>query len=524
MSGSSSEIRELQRKVLMYEKALGAVADGFLIVGRDGRVLEINQAYCDFFGVDREETLGKDIFSVIPNTRMMEIMERGITEVDALHKFIDGQSPTGERTVAVSRMPVIDGDETIASVAIVKFSRYTITLAESLRKAEDEAAYYRKQLRRHGFNSFAFADLPSASTSYKKAKRMAHRFADSDFPILLLGETGVGKEVFAHAIHQASDRKNGPFVCVNCASIPSELLESELFGYIDGAFTGSRKGGKRGKFELANGGTLLLDEIGDMPAFMQGKLLRVLQSQEVEKLGSEKNTQVDIRILAATNRDLLKQVEAGSFRADLYYRLNVLPIQIPPLRERIEDIHGLSNHFLEDLNEKYGRNIVLAPETLLILMRYHWPGNVRELRNVLDRGFMMVDEGYEILPEHLPSSVRHKSTLVGGCDASNDVATEVVPEDALVVASSSHEWARAAIPEAARHAGQEALSGMGNGAGSDTISVAKTRMEREVIMNCLQRFNGNFTKAAKTLGIHRTTLYTKVSSLGIQVERFRKER
>jgi transcriptional regulator with PAS, ATPase and Fis domain len=466
----NEEYRQIYLRNLIYEKALSASLDGFLIVGRDGRIIEINKAYCDYFGVERNQTIGKHIYSVISNSKMIAIMDENLTELDAMHTFPDGLSMSGEKLVAVSRMPVIVDGETIASVAIVKFSHYTISLAKTLQKLEGEVAYYRKRLSRYTVCSFD--DLPSKNPHYDEVKRMAARFADSDLPILLLGETGVGKEVFANAIHQASDRASHPIVCVNCASIPEELLESELFGYVEGAFTGSRRSGKRGKFEIADGGTLFLDEIGEMAPQMQSKLLRVLQSQEVEKLGSEKPIQVSVRIIAATNQDLSLAVQSKTFRPDLYYRLNVLPITIPPLRDRIEDIVDLADAFLAELVDNYGRNVTLSDRARSVLEDYSWPGNIRELRNAIGRAYMMT-EGREILPHHLPLTLQDK----------------------------------------------------GRGAsGGDTVTVyqARAQTERDLIIGCLEKHDGNFCRAAQALGIHRATLYARLRALGIPLEQFRR--
>jgi transcriptional regulator with PAS, ATPase and Fis domain len=367
-------------------------------------------------------------------------------------------------------MPVMEEGETIASVAIVKFSHYTISLAKTLRKLEDEIAYYRTRLNRYAISSFD--DLPSKSPRYAEVKHLAERFACSDLPILLLGETGVGKEVFANSIHHASDRANQPFVCVNSASIPEELLESELFGYVEGAFTGSRRTGKKGKFEIADGGTLFLDEIGEMTPRMQTKLLRVLQNQEVEKLGSEKPVQVNVRIIAATNQDLSVSVKSKTFRPDLYYRLNVLPITIPPLRERVEDIPDLARAFLVELVDTYGRNVTLSDRTLEALQAYSWPGNVRELRNAIGRGFMVTEDS-EILPEHLPVSLQEYSEVSSG---KNDDAT---------------------------------------------IYTARAQTEHDLIIDCLKKYDGNFCRAAQALGIHRATLYSRMHAMGIPIEKFR---
>ncbi|MTJ81374.1 MAG: PAS domain-containing protein [Telmatospirillum sp.] len=465
-----AEYNSLRIRNIIYERALNATADGFLIVGRDGNIIEINKAYCDYFGIDREETIGKNIYSVISNSKMITIMDENLTEVDVMHTFPDGLTATGEKLVAVSRMPVVEAGETIASVAYVKFSHYTISLAKTLQKLEDEVAYYRKRLSRYAISSFD--DLPSKSPGYAEVKRMAERFSSSDLPILLLGETGVGKEVFANAIHLASNRSKHPFVCVNCASIPAELLESELFGYVDGAFTGSRRTGKKGKFEVADGGTLFLDEIGEMPSQMQSKLLRVLQNQEVEKLGAENPVQVNVRIIAATNQDLSLCVEAKNFRPDLYYRLNVLTITIPPLRDRIEDIPHLAEAVLAELVDKYSRRVTLSAEALSLLLSYSWPGNVRELRNAIGRGFMMT-EGPEIKPEHLPAALRERKR-------------------------------ETAVAEPAA-----------------TLDTAKFETEREMIIRYIQKSDGNFCRAARALGIHRATLYSKMHAMGIPIDQFR---
>lgn len=466
-----SYTHNLYLKKIIYETALSWSADGFIIVGRDGHIMEINNSYCDYFGINREDTIGKHIYSVISNTKMIRIMDERLTEIDVMHTFPDGLAATGEKMVAVTRMPVIVKGEVIASVAIVKFAHYTVSIAKTLHKLENELAYYRKKLRKYEINSFD--DIPSENTAFDEIKRMAKRFSRSDLPILLLGETGVGKEVFANSIHQASDRADNPFICVNCASIPEELLESELFGYEEGAFTGGRKAGKKGKFEIASGGTLFLDEIGEMPPQMQSKLLRVLQNQQVEKLGAEKPILVDVRIVAATNQDLSLCVQSKKFRPDLYYRLNVLPITIPPLRERIEDIPHLADTLLAELIDTYGRKVSFSNEAREVLLNYSWPGNVRELRNAIGRGFMMT-EGDEILPHHLPAGLR---------------SPEEVEED--------------------------------NSGKAKTIQDIRSQTERQLIVDCLKKHNGNIREAARELGIHRGTLYSRIHALDIPVAQFR---
>ncbi len=231
-----------------------------------------------------------------------------------------------------------------------------------------------------------------------------HRVAPTNATVLLRGESGVGKEVFARAIHFLSPRAGKPFITVNCGAIPSELLEAELFGYEKGAFTGAYTT-KKGKFELADGGTIFLDEIGDMPLNLQVKLLRVLQEKEIERLGSTKPIKVDVRIIAATNRNLEELIKEGKFREDLYYRLNVVPIYIPPLRERKEDIPVLTQHFLDMFNREYNKNVKLSQEVLDAFLRYHWPGNVRELQNVIERMVILDIDGV-LTKEDLPPEIR----------------------------------------------------------------------------------------------------------------------
>ncbi|WP_457600597.1 sigma-54 interaction domain-containing protein, partial [Hydrogenivirga sp.] len=236
---------------------------------------------------------------------------------------------------------------------------------------------------------------------------LVHRVAHTNATVLLRGESGVGKEVFARAIHFLSPRADRPFIAVNCGAIPENLLEAELFGYEKGAFTGAYSS-KKGKFELANGGTLFLDEIGELPLHLQVKLLRAIQEKEIERLGGSKPIKVDVRIIAATNRDLERMVKEGKFREDLYYRLNVVPIFIPPLRERREDIPVLAQHFLEKFRKEYNKEVTISPEVMDAFMRYEWKGNVRELQNVIERMVILDTDGV-LTEEDLPPEIRRDS-------------------------------------------------------------------------------------------------------------------
>ncbi|MBE3554919.1 MAG: sigma 54-interacting transcriptional regulator, partial [Thermicanus sp.] len=300
----------------------------------------------------------------------------------------------------------------------------------------------------------------------REVKELAEKAAMSKSTVLLQGESGTGKELFAHAIHAASPRHHGPFIRVNCGAIPTELLESELFGYEEGAFTGAKKGGKPGKFELANGGTLFLDEVGDLPLSMQAKILRVLQEKEIEPLGSIRLKKVDVRVIAATHKDLKKMVDLGEFRHDLYYRLNVFTLTIPPLRERKEDIPPLVSAILQKLSQELGiMGKGLSDEVLHLFQTYHWPGNIRELYNALERSVAVSEKG-EIEVKDLPLYLRDMSGSI--------------PHPSL-----------------------------------QPLDVAIRETEKQLIQQALKETGGNKVRAAEILGIHRANLYRKLDRYGL---------
>ncbi|MFZ3171467.1 MAG: sigma 54-interacting transcriptional regulator [Carboxydocellales bacterium] len=312
-------------------------------------------------------------------------------------------------------------------------------------------------------------------------KETVNRVAPRSSNVLIRGESGTGKELFAHAIHSASNRRYGPFIKVNCAAIPENLLESELFGYEEGAFTGARKGGQVGKFELAHKGTIFLDEIGDMSLPMQAKLLRVLQEREIEPLGSYKAKKVDVRIVAATNVNLEAQVRENKFREDLYYRLNVVSIHIPPLRERQDDIDVLINYLVEKYNREFSLNLNgLSPEVRELFLSYEWPGNIRELKNVIERAFNIVTGKY-ILPSHLPQY------LVNAMEANND---KFIAVDKKTISL-----------------------GVKESIGKQSLNEIMESLEQEVIQQALSISKGNKALAANLLGISRPGLYKKMLKL-----------
>lgn len=313
---------------------------------------------------------------------------------------------------------------------------------------------------------FMFKDIIGESLTMRETLEKAKKVAKSPSTILILGESGTGKELFAQAIHSASDRRDGPFVSVNCGAIPGELIQSELFGYAEGAFTGAKRGGRPGKLEIANGGSIFLDEIGDMPLEMQVNLLRVLEGNAIVRVGDNKVTPVDVRIIAATNRSLYDEVSKGRFREDLFYRLNVIAMIIPPLRDRKGDISLLTDHYIETVSRKVGKNVEhVDPAVYKILEAYHWPGNVRELANAIEYAINLL-QGDELKLTHLPPHLKKKPAM------------RTMPDDVEIMPLAS--------------------------------------VEKKAIENALVHFGGNITKVSNALGIGRNTLYDKMKKYGIR--------
>lgn len=367
-----------------------------------------------------------------------------------------------------SRIPIIKNGEIIGVVGKVLFRnvKELNSLYKKISVIEKELANYKSRFK--GFNTaiYSLENIIGESDSICSAKAIVKKAAHTNSNILILGESGTGKEIFAHAIHLESNRYEGPFVKVNCAAIPSDLLESELFGYEAGAFTGARKEGKIGKFEIANEGTIFLDEIGDMPLHMQVKLLRVIQEREVEKVGGVATKKINIRIIAATNRNLEKLVSEGKFREDLYYRLNVVTIEIPPLRERGNDIILISNHLIKKLSVNLDKKVKgMSKEAEQYLKTYEWKGNVRELENVLERAINIMGDSDIIDVDDLPKEITGKKASI--------------------------------IPKRLQDVLEES--------------------EKNAIILALRATDGNKTKAAKILGIGRTSLYEKIEKYKIQV-------
>jgi two-component system, NtrC family, nitrogen regulation response regulator NtrX len=338
----------------------------------------------------------------------------------------------------------------------------------------------RKQIQRHRL-------VVGESVAMRHIQDLIRRVAPTTGSVLILGENGTGKELVAQSLHALSLRFNKPFVEVNCAAIPEELIESELFGHEKGAFTGATQL-RRGKFDLANGGTLFLDEIGDMSLKTQAKILRILQEQKFERVGGTQTTSVDVRMIAATNKDIKTEIQSGNFREDLFYRLNVIPFVVPPLRERIEDIPLLADHFLKDFCVAHGRELrVLAPEANQVLKAYTWPGNVRELKNLIERIIILTSEFEE-------GQIISAADLLRNL---HDDAFTLRMEDEGLIGTSSH------------------LEGPGQSVAKN-LRDARQVFEKEFILKTLKEHDWNISKAAHTLGIERSHLHRKIKSFGIE--------
>jgi transcriptional regulator with PAS, ATPase and Fis domain len=455
-----------------HEQIINLLAERIVIVDRDGIILYINEAYCEFIGTTVEKALGRHVKDIIENSRMHIVAKTGEKELAAL------QPINGSEMIA-NRYPLFESGEVVGALGTVMFrSPEEWRMYKSkIQQLVEELKYYQTKVQRDLRSKYSFHDLIGNSFAFLAAKKLAERISDSNSTVLLIGESGTGKELFAQAIHDNSGRCSSPFVAINCASIPEHLLESELYGYEDGAFTGAKKGGKMGQFENANGGTLFLDEIGDMPLSMQSKLLRVLQEKEVRRVGGQKSTPIDVRVIAATHRNLEKMVEEGEFRQDLYYRLNVIKIDIPPLRKRKEDIPLISISLLKKLEKRFFRKgIELSDEVLENLMEHKWPGNIRELENVLERCVNVLD-GNTIQLVHLPLYLREQPE--------RDEQNQAIPIDNDAASSISAPLSVKPLKE--------------------TLAVA----EKQAIQNALALTGGNKLEAAKLLEISKTSFYEK---------------
>ncbi|MEC5217976.1 transcriptional regulator with PAS, ATPase and Fis domain [Actimicrobium sp. GrIS 1.19] len=455
----SDSLKEWSMRTLF--KRLDALFEGAIAIDRHGNIVWVNDKYLRMLGnLNAQEVLGQAIETIIPHSLLRQVLTNGEPILLDLMGF-------GNQTFVVTRMPITDAEgEVIGAVGFCLYDMHHCLkpLVSKFDKLQQELAETQRRLVDHRTTRYTFDSYIGSSPACAEVKQRSQRAAQLDTTVLLLGETGTGKELLAQAIHASSDRAGKPFIAINAAAIPENLLESEFFGAAPGAYTGADKRGRDGKFKLADGGTLFLDEIGDMPLQIQAKLLRVLQEQEIEPLGANRVIRVDVRVIAATSIDLKSHVANGRFRSDLYYRLNVLSITLPPLRERLADLGALCDSMLSQIVERTGMpRREMAPAALQRLCQYDWPGNVRELRNTLEMAVLFSDS----------------KTL--GADDFATILPAVAAPDALD--------------------GWRSLA--------ETVAAA----ERAAIAAALHAAGGKKTRAAQLLGISRATLYEKIAAL-----------
>jgi PAS domain S-box-containing protein len=466
----AEEITNLREIQSFLTAIIGATQDAISVADANGNGLLINPAYTRLTGLTEKDVIGKPATVDIaegPSMHMQVLRTRKPV------KNVPMRVGPMRRQVVVSVDPVFVGDELKGSVGVIRDVSEIIRLTKELDRM--------KKIVRQLEAKYTFEEVVSVNALVSQAVEQARRVAPTTATVLLRGESGTGKELFAHAIHNASPRRNKPFVRVNCAALSESLLESELFGYVDGAFTGAKRGGRKGLFEEAEGGSLFLDEVGVMTLPLQASLLRVLQEKEIVRVGDSKPTPVDVRVIAATNVPLEQLVAEGRFREDLYYRLNVIPIFIPPLRQRTDDLPFLCDRLLKKLNQEYGRSVEsVSPEVMEVFKAYRWPGNVRELENVLGRAMMnMKFQDTVILPEHLPPMTIDGERL--GKPGYRE--TESSP------------FSPGSLTRSLREAVESA--------------------ERSAILGALKETKDNKTRAARLLGISVRSLYNKIARYGI---------
>ncbi|MBU3059526.1 sigma-54 interaction domain-containing protein [Pseudomonas indica] len=458
---------------------LNAQCEGTIAVNRQARIVWINDKYAAKIGIrDPRNVLGKEVEEVLPASQLRRVVESGQPSMLDLMAF-------GDEHFVVTRIPLRDEDGTlVGAIGFVLFDRaqHLKPLMQQYAQLQNQLAATQRELVRARRARYTIAGFIGASPAASEVKRQARRAAQLDATVLLRGETGTGKELLAQGIHNLSLRASGPFVAVNVAAIPETLVEAELFGTAPGAFTGADRKARIGKFEVANGGTLFLDEIGDLPLGLQAKLLRVLQEQEVEPLGSNQVKPLNVRVIAATHVDLEARVAAGEFRDDLYYRLNVLALRVPPLRERREDIPALVEHLLDDIASRSGQPCPeLADDALDWLATRSWPGNVRQLRNLLERAQLEADSN--------PLSAAVLQRLL----AEQDAGTSLSPSISEAPLPPPVEPPTEVQPLA------------------ETLAAA----ERAALQAALAACNGNRRRAAERLGIARASLYNKLQQHGL---------
>lgn len=450
--------------------AMDSSSDGILISDPHGEVIYLNDAYEETTGLKRKELIGKNLSDLLEKGIINKALSLEVIKDDkrisAIHKYVSGKS------ALTTASPIKDSNnELIGIVSNTRNITDLINLKNELSDTKELTLKYSEELKKLRQHFVKDKDFIYQSKEMDATVRLAGRVAQYDSTVLIHGESGTGKEVLAKYIHSNSLRKEESFIKVNCAAIPKDLFESELFGYEEGAFTGAGKQGKPGMFELANDGTILLDEVGELPLPVQSKLLRVIQEREIYRVGGKNPITLDVRIIAATNRDLKQEVEDGNFREDLYFRLNVIPITIPPLRERREDIPELIVYFLEKLNRKYKRTVIISDKATEALTAHSWTGNVRELENLIEYLFIMSNKD-EVNIEDLPTKILSRQ-MMNFTDIAEDTATP-------------------------------------------KLTYLLELYEKYIIRDAMENFS-SLRKAAKALGVHASTLSRKLKKYDLEI-------
>ena len=431
---------------------------GFIVVDHKACIVFVEENYAKSQGFDPQQVVGRYVKDVIPTSKLPTVVETGKPILGDVF-YYDG------KTVICNRFPLMKDGVLIGAMSYQVFEAAD-ELFESIQELRSQLDYYKEKMKKYSGVRYSLGDIIGASPAAVSIRAEILKVAGSNATVLIQGETGTGKELVAQALHQESRRSPYPFVKLNCAAIPPELIESELFGYVDGAFTGARKTGKKGKFEQAEKGTLFLDEVSQLSTAAQAKLLRVLQEKEIERVGGAETIPVNVRIVAATNDNLEDMVRQGTFRSDLYYRLNVIPIKVAPLRDRKSDIPLLVKKFMEKYGEQAGLvAVAIDPKALAMLVDYEWPGNIRELEHAIERAINQGNSSLLTLDnfEWLLPKIKGKISLMTG----------------------------------------------------KSIRDAKAATEAEIILNALQTTKGNKKRAAEMLNIARPLLYQKMRRLGI---------
>lgn len=472
----------MSETVEMLQAILGTIDEGIHVVDASGITIFYNHVAASLDGLTQEEVLGKPLLDVFPSldqqtSTLLQVIENGQPILNQPQTYTNWR---GVRVETINTtLPVRVGKRLVGAVEVAKDIRKLRELSERLidLQAQISKPKRTKQSEADGV-IYHFEDIITGSEQMQKLIERGRRAARTSSPVLVYGQTGTGKELFVQSIHQASSRNGRPFIAQNCAALPASLLESILFGTTKGSFTGADD--RPGLFELANGGTLFLDELNSMPLELQAKLLRVLQDGHIRRIGSERSVQVDVRVIAAVNEPPLELVNRGAMRADLFYRLNVVALELPPLRERKEDIDLLANHFIDKYNQRFGMRVTSVDSA--VKKRFHsygWPGNVRELEHVIEAAMNMVD-GSVILAEHIPAHLWERGSLEQHMEGAEP---EVI---ALPLMSEEGAWK---LPDVLR------------------------KTEAVLIEKAMSATGGNILQAAKLLGIPRQTLQYKLANL-----------